>query len=186
MAEYCRHPVLLVDDEPDILFSLKALLRREFELYTAESGQAALQILAEHPIHIVMTDQRMPEMTGVELLGRVRIQFPDTIRILFTGYADVNAVVNAINTGGLYRYVTKPWDPDDLIELLHDAASQFDEVVEHRQLLVDLRAYLANTCHVEPGSEQSAGSDRRREATMQSVELLDRIEKLLHRTTEKR
>src|SRR5579863_464614 len=109
MAEQSRHPVLLVDDEPDILFSLRGLLRREFELHTAASGREALDILAEHPMHVVMTDQRMPEMTGVELLARVKQQFPDTIRIVFTGYADIKAVVDGINQSGLYRYVTKPW-----------------------------------------------------------------------------
>ena len=139
MSEHCRHPVLLVDDEPDILFSLKGLLRREFELYTAASGREALEILADRPIHVVMTDQRMPEMTGVELLARVKQQFPNTIRIVFTGYADIKAVVDGINHSGLYRYVTKPWDPDDLISLLHDAALRYDEVVERRQLLADVQ-----------------------------------------------
>lgn len=180
MAEQFRHPVLLVDDEPDILFSLKGLLRLDFELYTAESGREALQILAQRPIHIVMTDQRMPEMTGVELLGRVRSDFPNAIRIVFTGYADIKAVVDGINTGGLYRYVTKPWDPDDLIALLHDAAARYDELIEHQHLLVDVRAYLAAAPRVEPGA---AGS-RLPEAAIQRIELLDRIEKLLRPETE--
>src|SRR5579863_2344826 len=136
MAEQSRHAVLLVDDEPDILFSLKGLLRHEFELYTAGSGREALQILAEHPIHVVMTDERMPEMTGAELLGRVSAQFPNTIRIVFTGYADLKAVVDGVNKAGLYRYVTKPWDPDDLVELLREAAARYDEVVERQQLLI--------------------------------------------------
>jgi response regulator RpfG family c-di-GMP phosphodiesterase len=130
-----KHSVLLVDDEPEILFSLKGLLRREFNLFTAESGKEALQILQDHPIHVVMTDQRMPEMTGVELMGRVRNEHPDAIRIVFTGYADIKAVIEAINNGGLFRYITKPWDPDDLIATLREAAAEYDRHVDRRVIL---------------------------------------------------
>jgi DNA-binding NtrC family response regulator len=140
--EHSKHSVLLVDDEPEILFSLKGLLRREFDLYTAESGSQALEILRQHSIHVIMTDQRMPEMTGVELMGRVRTQYPDAIRMIFTGYADIKAVVDAINSGGLFRYITKPWDPDELIDVLREAAGQYDALVERRQLLADLRDHL--------------------------------------------
>jgi DNA-binding NtrC family response regulator len=142
-----KHSLLLVDDEPEILYSLKGLLRRDFDLHVAESGQEALKILAEHPIHVVMTDQRMPEMSGVELIGRVRTDHPEAIRIVFTGYADIKAVVEAINNGGLFRYITKPWDPDELIETLHQAARAYDEMVERRRLLTDLSR------HVEQGRE---------------------------------
>lgn len=137
-----KHSVLLVDDEPEILFSLQALLRREFELHVAESGQEALEILRQHPIHVIMTDQRMPEMTGVELIGQVRTEYPDAIRMIFTGYADIKAVVDAINNGGLFRYLTKPWDPDELVEVLRDAAAEFNAAVQKRQLLADLREHL--------------------------------------------
>lgn len=137
-----KHSVLLVDDEPDILFSLQGLLRREFELYTATSAREALQIMAEHPIEVVMTDQRMPDITGVEMLGTIKSQFPDAVRIVFTGYADIKSVIDGINTSGLFRYITKPWDPDELIEVLHEAARQHDHLAERKQLLLDVRAYL--------------------------------------------
>ena len=139
-----KHAILLVDDEPEILQSLKGLLRREFQLYTAESGREAMEILENHTIHVVMTDQRMPEMTGVQLMRRVANKYPDAIRIVFTGYADIKAVIDAINSGGLYRYITKPWDPDELIELLHEAAAKYDELVEQRQLLADLLQHVRN------------------------------------------
>ena len=134
--------LLLVDDEPEILFSLKGLLRREFELHTAENGVEALEILRQHPIQVIMTDQRMPEMTGVELMGHVKTDYPDAIRIIFTGYADIKAVVNAINNGDLFRYITKPWDPDELLHLLREAASEYDALVQGRQLLADLHEHL--------------------------------------------
>ena len=142
MSETKRHPILLVDDEPEILYSLQGLLRREFELYTAESGSQALEILQQHPIHVVMSDQRMPEMTGVQLMHRVKDAHPEAIRIVFTGYADIRAVIDAINNIGLYRYITKPWDPDELIEVLHQAAARYEEIVEHQRLLTDLREYV--------------------------------------------
>jgi DNA-binding NtrC family response regulator len=137
-----KQPILLVDDEPEILFSLQGLLRREFELYTAESGAQALKILQQHPIHVIMSDQRMPEMTGFQLMHRVKKSHPAAIRIVFTGYADIRAVVDAINNVGLYRYITKPWDPDELIEVLHQAAARYEELVEHERLLTDVRQYV--------------------------------------------
>ncbi len=137
-----KHSILIVDDEPEILFSIKGLLRREFNLYTAESGAEALEILHEHPIHVVMTDQRMPEMTGVELIGKVKSEYPDAIRMVFTGYADIKAVIDAINKGGLFRYITKPWDPDELVDALREAASEYDRLVERRRLLADLKEHL--------------------------------------------
>ena len=137
-----KHSILLVDDEPEILYSLKGLLRREFNLYTAESGREAMEILEGHAIHVIMTDQRMPEMTGVQLMRRVANEYPQAIRIVFTGYADIKAVIDAINNGGLYRYITKPWDPDELIELLHEAAAKYDEILEPKRLLADLLEHV--------------------------------------------
>jgi DNA-binding NtrC family response regulator len=137
-----KHPVLLVDDEPEILFSLRGLLRMEFDLYTAESGAEALEILHQHPVHVIMTDQRMPQMTGVELLRRAHGECPEAIRIVFTGYADIKAVIDAINQGQVYRYLTKPWDPDELVMLLHQACDQYDRTAERRRLLFDLHDYV--------------------------------------------
>jgi DNA-binding NtrC family response regulator len=168
-----KPPVLLVDDEPDILLSLKGLLRLEFDLFIAENAREALRILDEHRIHVVMTDQRMPETTGVEMLSQVRARFPDTICIMFTGYADIKAVVDAINTAGLYRYITKPWDPDDLIALLHEAAAHHDHLIEQRQLLIDIRDHFAECRSSAPGQPNEFQA---REGT-----LSERIERLIQR-----
>src|SRR5437016_6621695 len=138
-----KHAVLLVDDEPEILFSLRGLLRREFELYAAESGAEALEILRQHPVQVIMTDQRMPQMTGTELLRRSQGECPEAIRIVFTGYADIKAVVDAINQGQIYRYLTKPWDPDELVKVLHEACAHFERIAERKLLLLDLQAHLA-------------------------------------------
>jgi len=145
MAEKHRHPILVVDDEPEILFSLQSLLRRDFEVHTAESGADALRILQQHPVHVILTDQRMPRMTGVELLSQARGAHPEAIRMVFTGYADIKSVVDAINKGRIYRYLTKPWDPDELIAVLRDACEQHERAAAKKQLLRDLREHLTRT-----------------------------------------
>jgi DNA-binding NtrC family response regulator len=134
--------ILIVDDEPDVLFSLTGLLRREFQVYTANSGPAALEIMSEHPVNVIMTDQRMPSMTGTELMSRVKSEHPRAVRIVFTGYADTRAVIDAINRGELYRYITKPWDPEDLIEVLREAAKKHDELVAQESLVRELPELL--------------------------------------------
>lgn len=159
MSASPRHPILIVDDEPDILLSLKGLLRREFELHTAESGQQALQILQEHPIHVIMTDQRMPNMTGIELINKARVAFPHAIRIVFTGYADIKAVVEAINTGGLYRYITKPWDPDELIDVLHQAAARYENDIARAQFAEDVKSFANDVIQQEKSQASAAGND---------------------------
>ena len=174
-----KHPILLVDDEPEILYSLQGLLRREFELYVAESGAQALEILQQHPVHVIMSDQRMPEMTGVQLMHQVKEAHPEAIRIVFTGYADIRAVIDAINNVGLYRYITKPWDPDELIDVLHQAAARYDEIVEHQRLLNDVRKF------VEQGGEVmralSAKTPIKLPESVDPGELASQVDQLLPR-----
>ncbi len=154
MSDTPKHPILLVDDEPEILFSLRGLLRREFDLHTAQSGAEALEILKRQPIHVIMTDQRMPEMTGVELLRRARGESPEAIRMVFTGYADIKSVVDGINQGRIFRYLTKPWDPDELVAVLHEACAEFARIAERRRLLFDVRAYLTQAGQAtQPGTD---------------------------------
>ena len=114
--------LLLVDDEPNILSALSRLLRREgYQLLTARSPLEAFELLAKHKVHVVLSDQRMPEMTGTEFLSRVRQMYPDTIRIVLTGYTDLESVTDAINRGAIYKFLTKPWSDDQLREQIRDA-----------------------------------------------------------------
>ncbi|MCP4170082.1 MAG: response regulator [Fuerstiella sp.] len=156
MSTEPKHPILIVDDEPDVLFSLKGLLRHDFELYTAESGEQALEILRKHPIHVVMTDQRMPGMTGTELMDQAKALHPDAVRIVFTGYADIKAVVEAINTGGLYRYITKPWDPDELIDVLHHAARRYDEDAARITFAADVKSFVNDVVQLAEAGEMNS------------------------------
>src|SRR5205823_843477 len=86
-----------------------------------------------------MTDQRMPEITGVEFLSKIRGEYPDAVRLLFTGYADIRAVIDAINQGNVYRYITKPWDPDELQTVIREAMERYDLLVERKRLLAMLQ-----------------------------------------------
>jgi signal transduction histidine kinase len=111
-----KQTILVVDDENDNVEALERIFRLKYKVLKATSGRQALQILDQHPepVALIITDQRMPEMTGVEFLSRTIEKFPDTVRILLTGYTDIESVISAINSGQIYRYLTKPWDPVDL------------------------------------------------------------------------
>ena len=137
-----RHTLLVIDDEPEVVQSVHDLLRRDARVLGATGADEALQILHREDVHIVMSDQRMPGTTGVELLRRARADKPETIRLLFTGYADIKAVIDAINQGSVYRYITKPWDPDELQTIIRQAGDQYDLLTERRQLLADLEARM--------------------------------------------
>lgn len=106
--------VLYVDDEQNNLISFKATFRIKYNVHTAISGEEAIKILNNTPIDIIITDQRMPNMTGVEFLESILEQYPDPMRILLTGYADLNAVIDAVNKGKIFHYLTKPWNEEEL------------------------------------------------------------------------
>jgi signal transduction histidine kinase len=135
-----RHTLLVVDDEPDVVRSVHDLLRLEYHVVGATSGRIALDLLANQPAQIVMADQRMPDMTGVEFLAQVRREHPGAVRLLFTGYADIKAVIDSINRGHIYRYIAKPWDPDELQAIIHQAATHYDLVKERGHLLQEVQA----------------------------------------------
>jgi diguanylate cyclase (GGDEF)-like protein/PAS domain S-box-containing protein len=117
-----KQTLLIVDDEPNILTSLSRLLRREgFNILTANSPSAAFEHLAKHPVQVILSDQRMPEMSGTEFFSRVRQLYPDTIRIVLTGYTDLESVTGAINRGAIYKFLTKPWDDDLLRDQIREA-----------------------------------------------------------------
>src|SRR5437588_2341704 len=118
-----------------------------------------------------MTDERMPQMTGTELLRRSQGECPEAIRIVFTGYADIKSVVDAINQGQIYRYLTKPWDPDELVDMLHQACDHHDRIAERRRLLVDLRDYVSRTQSTPPAS----GSQDAEQLTRSGAELPARL-----------
>lgn len=125
-----KHTLLVVDDEADVCDSVHDLLRREFTVLKARSAEEGCKLMHEHDIHIVMTDQRMPKSTGVELLSALRRGHPDAIRMLFTGYADLESIIAAINQGHIFQFLKKPWQPDELLAAVREAAAEYDRIVD--------------------------------------------------------
>lgn len=117
--------ILIVDDEKENLEALRRLLRAQYEVVTTTSPFEALKLVQAQEFHVILSDQRMPEMTGVELLEKAKNVRPGTTRILLTGYTEIDSVIGAINRGHIYRYVAKPWDPEDLKLTLRQANEAF-------------------------------------------------------------
>jgi len=128
--------ILCVDDEPQVVEGLRDLLEDRYQVRTATNGEAALAILRDQPqIAVLLSDMRMPEMDGVALLQRARSVAPDTVRMLLTGYSDVNAAIAAVNKGQIFRFLTKPCAPSDLARAFEAAATQHRLIISERVLL---------------------------------------------------
>jgi CheY-like chemotaxis protein len=139
MADETTARILVVDDEEAILETMTFTFMDDYEVLTSTSGRRALEILDEQaPIAVVISDQRMPEMTGSELLAEVYERFPETSRIILTGFADMDSTLEAINSGHVYAYVNKPWEPDELKQVVRRAADHHALSLENRRLLDDL------------------------------------------------
>lgn len=126
--------VLYVDDEVNNLNSFKATFRRHFSVFTANSASEAEDILKDEEIHILITDQRMPETLGTELLAKAFTNYPDKIRILLTGYTDIEALKDAVNKGHIFRYIEKPWNADDLKKTIEDSYKVYQIKKEQQEL----------------------------------------------------
>jgi len=130
-----RYRLLFVDDEPNVLSALRRVFRQEnYELFTAQNGTEALQLFADKPFHVIISDHKMPGMDGAELLKRIKNLYPDTIRIMLTGHADTGAVMGAINDGAVYKFILKPWNDDDLRITVGLALEQYDLIHQNRAL----------------------------------------------------
>jgi signal transduction histidine kinase len=134
-----RHTLLIVDDEVDVLESLRHLFHRTYRVLTANSGDQAVETLGRTDVHLILSDQRMPGMTGDVFLSHARRLNPDAIRMLFTGYADIQAVINAVNEGHIFRYIPKPWDAAELEGVIRQAAEQYDLLAERKRLIAELQ-----------------------------------------------
>src|SRR5205823_4657969 len=128
-----KHSLLVVDDEPHVRRTLQLLLQDHFALQVAESADAATECFRAGPIDLILTDQKMPGRTGVQLLEWVRQTHPRTVRLLMSGYAELEDTIDAINRGHVYHYFTKPW-PNDLVHVLRHAAEKFELERRRHQL----------------------------------------------------
>ena len=153
--------VLVVDDEPRVLDALEAILADEFRVLSAPSGPAALELLGRHEVAVIVTDYRMPQMSGVELLRRSRELAPEAMRIVLTAYTDVESLMDAINTGGIYHFISKPWDPHELTVVIRRAAERHRLARENARLKDELElAYNALRRETAEAQERPLSFDR--------------------------
>lgn len=138
-----QRTILLVDDEENITAALTRLLRRDgYTILRANSGKAGLALLEENQVGVIISDQRMPEMTGTEFLTQVRARYPDTVRIVLSGYTELNSVTDAINRGAVYKFLTKPWEDELLRANVEEAFQRHEMRLENKRLTRELQ--LAN------------------------------------------
>lgn len=132
--------LLLVDDEENITAALVRLLRRDnYNILRANSGAAGLELLAQNKVGVIVSDQRMPGMSGVEFLGKVKELYPDTVRIVLSGYTELNSVTDAINHGAVYKFLTKPWEDDLLRANIEEAFQRHEMRMENARLTQELQ-----------------------------------------------
>ncbi len=158
-SKYC---LLVVDDEPDVCDSVHDLLRREFRVLKANSAQEGFKLLQDEEVHIIMTDQRMPQVTGVELLSRAKARNPQAIRMLFTGYADLESIIAAINQGHIYQFLKKPWQPEELQAAVRQAATEYERLSataeESERLRREVESLNQRLCVLESEVKRLGGS----------------------------
>ncbi len=151
------HKIVVVDDESANLRTLERIFRNEYSVLTAQSGPEALTILEQHDVALLISDQRMPGMTGIELLQKTVPLRPHMVRILLTGYTDVTTLIEAINCGHVYKYVTKPWNNDDLLVTVSRALEHFEATKSRHNLEMmnrRLRARLSEISQLATPSEE--------------------------------
>ncbi len=126
--------VLYIDDEPNNIISFKAAFRRVFNIFSAESADEGRKVLEQENIQVILSDQRMPKTTGIEFFQSILETHPEPIRILITGYTDINAVIDAINLGQVYKYLTKPWIEEEVKTSIKNSFEVYDLRMKNREL----------------------------------------------------
>ena len=139
-----KHSLLFVDDEEDIINALNDTFADDYNIFKTTNPKEALKIIKKEEIALIISDQRMPEMTGSELLAEINDVKPETIRILLTGYADINAAVDAINKGAIHKYVDKPWDDEALEEMVASLVEVYEDSKEKLSLLSNVEDIISN------------------------------------------
>ncbi len=134
-----KHNLLIIDDEPEVIKALTRIFRRDYNVFSTTDAENAFQIMENENIQVVISDQRMPGITGVEFFSRIKARYPDAIKLILTGYSDIEAVKDAINKGQVFRYVTKPWDPYELENIIKEAFDKSDLIIQNRKLLENLK-----------------------------------------------
>ncbi|MFZ0392171.1 MAG: sigma-54 dependent transcriptional regulator [Calditrichia bacterium] len=139
MNENGRPRILVLDDEKPVLNAIFRTLRRDYEVVLSSDGQSALQVLKDQPVSVILADQRMPGITGVEFFQQARTIQPNTVRILITGYTDIDATIEAVNKAKIYYYISKPWEPEELRLIVQRAVENHHLVRENQRLMEELK-----------------------------------------------
>ncbi|MEM1348664.1 MAG: hybrid sensor histidine kinase/response regulator [Myxococcota bacterium] len=165
--------LLVIDDEADILDAIKRLFRRRYHVLTAQSIEQAVELVNSEDIQVVLADQRLPRRTGIEFFAELRHTHPDIVRVLFTGYTNIDDVIDAINEGHIYRYISKPWKPHELRPCIDQAFEYYESAREREMLLEKLREANAKLEEqnemLSRANEQLATLDRVRKVFMEVV-----------------
>ncbi len=166
--------LLVVDDEKEIVAALRRQFRRDYDVLVAYSAEEGYAQMREREVQVILSDQCMPGMSGSEFFAKVEGEFPDAVRLMLTGYADIGAVIAAINEGRVFRYITKPWNPAELAAIVASAFERYERVRADRALAGELRALVASLeARLEEGSAAlAASSERVRELERAQDELL--------------
>ena len=170
-------PILYIDDEQDNLTVFYSAFRRNFKVYLANSAQEGMEIMKKQSVHLVIADQRMPEMTGIEFLEKIKLEYPDCIRMVLTGFTDVEAIIQAINKGRVYRYITKPWSKDDLKITIDHALETYELKEQNRKLFTDLEE--ANLTLEKKVIERTKKIESQRREITDSIQYASRIQSAL-------
>ncbi len=137
--------ILIVDDEPNVIAAVKRVFIEDpYQIYSAEGAQEGMEILKNHPIKVVISDEKMPDISGAEFLAMVRQQFPDVTRIMLTGHASIDSAMKAINEGEIYRFFTKPWNGMEIRFAVKAAIDKYNLEEENRRLLDIIRQQALN------------------------------------------
>lgn len=169
-----EHHILIVDDEPNVIASLKrALMDDPYEVHTAPGGAEGLGILGTHPVKVVISDERMPGMSGAEFLCSVKDRYPETVRMMLTGHASIESAMRAVNAGEIYRFFTKPWDDTELRLAIRSAVEKFDLEEENRRLLRIVRQQALDLKMLERRYPTITKLDRDEQGNLMILEISD-------------
>jgi len=171
------YSILYIDDEENNLTSFKSTFRRDYHIHVASSGKAGLEIMEKNNIQLVITDQRMPDMSGIEFLERIVPLYPDCMRMILTGFSDMEAIIQAINKGNIYRYVSKPWNREDLKITIDSALEVYNLKSQNKHLIDDLKE--ANRTLEQKVNERTRQLEQQRINITDSIKYASRIQRAL-------
>ena len=171
------YSILYIDDEENNLISFKSTFRRDYHIHVASTGKAGLEIMEKHNIQLVITDQRMPDMSGIEFLEKIVPLYPDCMRMIMTGFSDMEAIIQAINKGNIYRYVSKPWNREELKITIDSALEVYNLKSQNKHLIEDLKE--ANQNLERKVMERTKQIEQQRLNITDSIHYASRIQKAL-------